>query len=60
MPGIIAPTALSSVPAAVAVAVGAFYPEWAFIDRVGAVIVSLMILQAAWKITRPAPGPARG
>ncbi len=46
--------ALSSVPAAVAVAVGAFYPEWAFIDRVGAVIVSLMILQAAWKITRPA------
>ncbi len=46
--------ALSSLPAAAAVAVGAIYPEWSFVDRVGAAIVSLLILQAAWKIVWPA------
>lgn len=46
--------ALSSAPAAVAVAVAAIYPQWSFVDRIGAIIVTLFILQAAWKITWPA------
>ena len=46
--------ALSSVPAALAVAVAATYPPWYFVDHVGAVVVSLLILQAAWRIVRPA------
>lgn len=46
--------ALSSLPAAAAVAVAAIWPEWSFVDRVGAIIVTLFILQAAWKITFPA------
>jgi cation diffusion facilitator family transporter len=46
---------LSSVPAALAVlAVRLLGRDWAFIDHVGAVVVSLFILRAAWKITRPA------
>ncbi len=46
--------AMSSIPAAAAVAVAAFYPEWAFVDRLGSLVVSLFVLQAAWKITLPA------
>lgn len=46
--------ALSSVPAALAVAVAAANPDWYFVDHVGAVVVSLLILQAAWRIARPA------
>lgn len=46
--------AMSSAPAAIAVAVAAVYPQWSFVDRVGAIVVSLLILQAAWKITWPA------
>lgn len=45
--------ALSSIPAAIAVAVAAISPEWSFVDHVGAVIVSLFIYQAAFKIVRP-------
>lgn len=48
--------AFSSVPAALAVAVAASAQTWYFVDHVGAVIVSLLILQAAWKIVRPALG----
>ncbi|MBO4490951.1 MAG: cation transporter [Lentisphaeria bacterium] len=44
--------ALSSIPAAAAVAVASFFPSWGFIDRIGAVIVSTFILHAAWKILR--------
>lgn len=44
--------ALSSIPAAAAVAVASFYPEWGFVDHVGAVIVSVFIFYAAWKILR--------
>ena len=29
-------------------------PEWVVVDRVGAVVVCLLILQASWKILRPA------
>ncbi len=46
--------ALSSVPAALAVAGAAVGPAWSFLDHVGAVAVSLLIFQAAFKIVRPA------
>ncbi len=46
--------AISSIPAAVAVAVTLIDPEWAVVDRVGAVVVCLLILQASWHILRPA------
>jgi cation diffusion facilitator family transporter len=46
--------AISSIPAAIAVAVALIDPEWAVVDRVGAVVVCLLILQAAWRILRPA------
>lgn len=46
--------AISSIPAAVAVTVTLIDPEWAVVDRVGAVVVCLLILQASWRILRPA------
>jgi len=46
--------AISSIPAAVAVSVTLIDPEWAVVDRVGAVVVCLLILQASWRILRPA------
>lgn len=45
--------ALSSLPALIAVAVSTWIPEWAFIDHVGAMIVSLFILKVAWDIIKP-------
>lgn len=46
--------AISSIPAAAAVAFAMVDPEWAVVDRVGAVVVCLLILQASWRILRPA------
>jgi cation diffusion facilitator family transporter len=46
--------AFSSIPAALAVAIAAVNPAWSFVDHVGAVIVSLFILHASWKIMKPA------
>ncbi|HOZ46005.1 MAG TPA: cation diffusion facilitator family transporter [Candidatus Hydrogenedentes bacterium] len=46
--------AFSSIPAALAVAGAAVGPGWSFLDHVGAVIVSVLILQAALVIIRPA------
>jgi cation diffusion facilitator family transporter len=46
--------ALSSIPAALAVAVAMLLPEWAFVDLVGAIIVAVFILHAAWSICFPA------
>jgi len=46
--------ALSSVPAALAVAAAVVDPKWAFVDRIGAVVVCGFILFAAWRITVPA------
>jgi cation diffusion facilitator family transporter len=46
--------AISSIPAAAAVAVAMIDPEWAVVDRVGAVVVCLLIIQASWRILRPA------
>jgi len=45
--------AISSIPAALAVAVARLSPSWSFVDHVGAIIVSLFIIQAAWKIVWP-------
>jgi len=42
--------ALSSIPAAAAVAVAIIYPSWTFIDHLGAVLVSFFILKVAWDI----------
>ena len=46
--------ALSSIPAALAVAGAAINPKWAFLDHLGAVVVSIFIYYAAFKIVRPA------
>lgn len=45
---------LSSIPAAAAVALAAIVPAWSFVDPVAAVLVSLFVLHAAWKIGWPA------
>jgi divalent metal cation (Fe/Co/Zn/Cd) transporter len=45
--------AFSPIPAPRAVAGAKIHPSWAFLDRVGAVAVALVILQAVWKIGRP-------
>jgi len=45
--------AMSSVPALLAVALSRWNPEWAFLDHVGAMIVSLFILKVSWDIVRP-------
>lgn len=45
---------LSSVPAALAVLGARIYPDLAFLDHIGALLVSVFILQAAWEIARPA------
>jgi cation diffusion facilitator family transporter len=46
--------AFSSMPAAIAVAVAAVNPKLSFVDHIGAVIVSLFIFYASWKIIKPA------
>ncbi len=44
---------LSSIPAAVAVAGAALVPGLAFLDHLGAIVVSIFIFRAAVKIVRP-------
>jgi len=46
--------AFSSIPAALAVAGARLSPSWYFLDHVGAVVVSVLILGAAVRITWPA------
>ena len=45
--------ALSSIPVAAAVGLSLLYPSLAFLDSVGAVIVSVFILVAAYSIIKP-------
>ena len=45
---------LSSIPVAIAVAGARFAHGWYFLDHVGAALVSVFILQSAWKIAWPA------
>ncbi|TFH16200.1 MAG: cation transporter [Lentisphaerales bacterium] len=46
--------ALSSVPALLVVIVSRIKPQWAFLDHIGAFIISLFILKVAWDIAKPA------
>ncbi len=46
--------ALSSIPVALAIAAAALNPAWIFLDYLGALVVSLFILHAAWGIISPA------
>lgn len=48
--------ALGAVPAALAVLGARLFPSWAFLDHVGAVVVSVVILWAAWGLGWPAVG----
>jgi cation diffusion facilitator family transporter len=48
--------ALSSLPVLVAVAGARAFPSWSFLDRLGAVVVSVFILHASIKIIWPALG----
>ena len=45
--------AISSLPVLVAVGGAMVFPSWSFLDRVGAAVVSIFILHAAWKIVWP-------
>lgn len=45
--------ALSSVPVALSVVAVWVFPGFNFIDNVGAILVSMFILHAAWQIVRP-------
>jgi cation diffusion facilitator family transporter len=46
--------AFSSIPALIAVGASALNPKWAFVDHVGAVIVSIFILKVSFDIIKPA------
>ncbi|MBU1693968.1 MAG: cation diffusion facilitator family transporter, partial [Verrucomicrobia bacterium] len=46
--------ALSSIPALAAVGVAVIAPRFAFLDHVGALIVSLFIIKVSWDIMAPA------
>ena len=45
--------AISSIPAAIAIALAHFFPKLDFVDSLGAIVVSFFILHAAWKIIQP-------
>ncbi len=42
--------AMSSIPVLIAVIGGKLKPDWYFFDHIGAVVVGVLIFQAAWKI----------
>jgi cation diffusion facilitator family transporter len=46
--------AFSSIPALMAVIAASFDPKLAFLDHIGALIISLFILKVAWNILAPA------
>ena len=46
--------AISSIPVALALAVSYFVPSLAWVDSLGALVVAVFILNAAWGIVRPA------
>jgi cation diffusion facilitator family transporter len=48
--------ALSSIPPAIAVGSAMLFSSWLFLDHIGALVVTVFILQAAWRIARPALG----
>ena len=46
--------AISSIPVLIAVVVAIIFPEWYFVDAIGAVIVSGFIFKVAFEIIKPA------
>lgn len=48
--------ALSSIPAAAAILIARVKPEWAYVDHIGAIVVSGFVLHAAWGIIKSAAG----
>ena len=46
--------AFSSLPAAIAAGTALFFPQWAFIDFIGAIVVAVFILHAAWSLCKDA------
>lgn len=48
--------ALSSLPVALAVMVAIYFPDWSFVDQVGALLVTVFLFHAAWRITFNALG----
>jgi cation diffusion facilitator family transporter len=46
--------AISSIPVALAITIAMIKPEWAYIDSVGAIIVSTFIIYSSWSIIKPA------
>ncbi|NQU62810.1 MAG: cation transporter [SAR324 cluster bacterium] len=45
--------ALSSIPALIAVGISVTFPDWEFVDQVGAVIIAIFIFKVAWDIAYP-------
>ncbi|OGB99437.1 cation transporter [candidate division KSB1 bacterium RBG_16_48_16] len=45
--------ALSSLPALIAVSISLIRPDWAFVDHIGAIIISLFILKISWDVIHP-------
>lgn len=45
---------LSSIPVALSVVLRFFRPEWTFVDPLAAMLVSLVVLKAAWDISKDA------
>lgn len=48
--------ALSSLPVALAVLVAIYFPDWSFVDQVAALLVTVFLLHAAWRILSDALG----
>lgn len=42
--------ALSSLPVALAVVVAIYFPGWSFVDQIAALLVTVFLLHAAWRI----------
>lgn len=42
--------ALSSLPVALAVLVAIYFPDWSFVDQLAALLVTVFLLHAAWRI----------
>lgn len=48
--------AFSSVPVALAVLVSIYFPDWSFVDRIAALLITVFLFHAAWRILRDAFG----
>lgn len=46
--------ALSSIPALIAVVISYIFPQFSFVDHIGAIIVAIFIFKVTWDICKPA------